>query len=37
MQEVGVKGYKYIGVLEGEDLLMIEMKDKVSKEYFRRV
>ena len=37
MQEVGVEGYKYLGVLEGEDLLMIEMKDKVSKEYFRRV
>ncbi len=37
MKEVEVDGYKYLGVLESEDIMMKEMKEKVRKEYLRRV
>ena len=37
MQEVEPEGYKYLGVLEGADIKMKDMKDKVRKEYLRRV
>ena len=28
---------KYLGVLETDEVMVIEMKDKVKKEYYRRV
>ena len=37
MQEVEEEGYKYLGVLETDRLMMKEMKGKVRKEYLRRV
>ena len=37
MQEVEDGGYKYLGVLEGACMMTMEMKEKVSKEYVRRV
>ena len=37
MQEVEDGGYKYLGVLEGACMMTVEMKEKVSKEYVRRV
>ena len=37
MQEVEESGYKYLGVLEGADIMHSEMKDKVRNEYLRRV
>ena len=37
MQEVEPEGYKYLGVLEGADIKMKDMKEKVRKEYLRRV
>ena len=37
MKEVEEEGYKYLGVLESDDILMDEMKEKVRREYFRRV
>ena len=30
-------GYKYLGVIEGTDIMEKEMKDIVRKEYVRRV
>ena len=30
-------GYKYLGVLEMEDILVVRMKDSIRKEYFRRL
>ena len=30
-------GYKYLGVLEVDDIKQTEMKQNVQKEYFRRV
>ena len=30
-------GYKYLGILEANDIMHSEMKDKIQKEYFRRV
>ena len=31
------KGYKYLGILETDDIMHTEMKDKIKKEYYRRV
>lgn len=31
------EGYKYLGVLEASDMLHDQMKDKIRKEYLRRV
>ena len=31
------KGYKYLGILEAGDIMHIEVKDKIKKEYYRRV
>ena len=28
--------YKYLGILEAENIKQVEMKDKIQKEYFRR-
>ena len=30
------KGYKYLGILEADDIMHTEMKDKIKKEYYRR-
>ena len=30
------KGYKYLGILEADDIIHTEMKDKIKKEYYRR-
>ena len=37
MKEVDENGYKYLGVLEGTDIMHKEMKKKVKEEYLRRV
>ena len=37
MKEIDSEGYRYLGVLEGADIMNREMKDKVRKEYLRRV
>ena len=37
MREVDQSGYKYLGVLEGADIMQKEMKEKVRSEYLRRV
>ena len=37
MKEIDEDGYKYLGVLEGADVMVKEMKEKVRKEYLRRV
>lgn len=37
MGEVDECGYKYLGVLEGADIMQMEMKQKVRQEYLRRV
>ena len=37
MGAVDEDGYKYLGVLEGADIMQKEMKEKVRKEYLRRV
>ena len=31
------KGYKYLGILEADDIMHTDMKDKIKKEYYRRV
>ena len=31
------KGYKCLGILEADDIMHTEMKDKIKKEYYRRV
>ena len=31
------KGYKCLGILEGDDIMHTKMKDKIKKEYYRRV
>ena len=31
------KDYKYLGILEAENIMHTEMKDKIKKEYYRRV
>ena len=37
MGEVDENGYKYLGVLEGADIMQKKMKEKVRKEYMKRV
>ena len=37
IKETDEGGYKYLGVLEAEQMLESEMKDKLQAEYFRRV
>ena len=37
IKEIDESGYKYLGVLEGEQILESEMKGKLRAEYFRRV
>ena len=37
MKELDQNGYKYLGVLEGADIMNREMKKKVKEEYLRRV
>ena len=37
MKELDENGYKYLGVLEGTDIMHREMKKKVKEEYLRRV
>ena len=37
IKEIDENGYKYLGVLEAEDILEKEMKEKLKSEYFRRV
>ena len=37
MCEVDENGYKYLGVLEGADIMQKEMKEKVRQEYMKRV
>ena len=36
MGEVDENGYKYLGVLEGADIMQKEMKKKVRQEYMKR-
>ena len=31
------KGYKYFGILEADDIMHTDMKDKIKKEYYRRM
>ena len=31
------KGYKYLGVIEADDILHTKMKDVIRKEYYRRI
>ena len=37
MKELDENGYKYLGVIEGADIMNREMKKKVKDEYLRRV
>jgi hypothetical protein len=37
IHELEDEGYKYLGILEADDILHAEMKNLVTKEYFRRV
>jgi hypothetical protein len=37
MKDVDEQGYKYLGVLQKDRLIEVEMKAKVKKEYFRRL
>jgi hypothetical protein len=37
MKELDENGYKYLGVLEGTDIMYRVMKKKVKEEYLRRV
>ena len=37
MQDVKEGGYKYLGVLEADQIKHEEMKDEIQTEYFRRV
>ena len=37
MKSVGVDGYKYLGILEMNDIMSKQMKEKVRLEYVRRV
>ena len=37
MGKVDENEYKYLGVLEGEDIMQKEMKEKVRQEYMKRV
>ena len=37
MRDLGDESYKYLGVLEADKMRMEEMKEKVMKEYYRRI
>ena len=37
MKDLGESGYKYLGILESDQIKMKEMKEKVTKEYKRRI
>ena len=37
MKDVDEEGYKYLGVLQKDSLMYVEMKNKVKTEYFRRL
>ena len=39
MRSIGddIEGYKYLGVLEADDIMLDEMKRSMKKEYIRRV
>ena len=37
IREINENGYKYLGVLEAENILEKEMKEKLKSEYFRHV
>ena len=37
MKDVDEQGYKYLGVLQKDSIMEVEMKAKVKKEYFRRL
>ena len=37
MEELDDSDYKYLGILEGADIKQKEMKEKIKKEYLRRV
>jgi hypothetical protein len=37
MEDLGEGSYKYLGILESDRMRMEEMKEKVSKEYYRRI
>ena len=37
MGELDENGYKYLGALEGADLMQKQMREKVKQEYLRRV
>ena len=37
MKDVEDKGYKYLGVLQKDSIMYVEMKKKVKEEYFRRL
>ena len=37
IEEEGEERYKYLGILEGDDIYQEKMKEKVQKEYYKRV
>ena len=37
MKDLGQESYKYLGVMEADEIKMKEMNEKVRKEYFRRI
>ena len=37
IEEEGEERYKYLGILEGDDICQEKMKEKVQKEYYKRV
>ena len=36
-EEADEEGYKYLGILERDDICQERMKEKVQKEYYKRV
>ena len=37
LQDLGEESYKYLGILEADRIKMEDMKEKVRKEYYRRI
>ena len=37
IEEEGEERYKYLGILEGDEICQEKMKEKVQKEYYKRV
>ena len=37
IEEADEEGYKYLGILERDDICQERMKEKVQKEYYKRV